>query len=72
MSDVIVGDGEPFESALRRFNKRVQLDGTLRVAKRKRFFEKPSDRKRREHATRLRKLLKKKVRAETRMAQRTR
>jgi small subunit ribosomal protein S21 len=72
MSDVIVGDGESFESALRRFNKRVQFDGTLRAAKRRSAYEKPSDKRRREHATRLRKLLKKRLRAEARMTQRPR
>ncbi|MFQ5381173.1 MAG: 30S ribosomal protein S21 [Dehalococcoidia bacterium] len=72
MSDVIVGEGEDFEAALRRFNKRVQLDGTLRAAKRRRYHEKPSDKRRRQHAARLRKLLKKKLRAEARMAQRSR
>ena len=72
MSDVIVGDGESFESALRRFNKRVQFDGTLRAAKRRSAYEKPSDKRRREHAARLRKLLKKRLRAEARMAQRPR
>jgi len=72
MSDVIVGEGEGFESALRRFNKRVLLDGTLRTAKRMAHYEKPSDKRRREHAARLRKLLKKKLRAEARMTQRSR
>jgi small subunit ribosomal protein S21 len=72
MSDVIVGEGEGFEAALRRFNKRVQMDGTLRAAKRHSYYEKPSDRRRREHATTLRKLLKKRLRAEARMAQRSR
>jgi small subunit ribosomal protein S21 len=72
MSDVIVGEGEGFESALRRFNKRVLFDGTLRAAKRHAFYEKPSDKRRREHAARLRKLLKKRLRAEARVAQRSR
>ncbi len=72
MSDVIVGEGEGFEAALRRFNKRVLLDGTLRAEKRRGAYEKPSDKRRREHASRLRKLLKKRLRAEARMAQRSR
>jgi small subunit ribosomal protein S21 len=72
MSDVIVGEGEGFEAALRRFNKRVQFDGTLRDAKRGSYYEKPSDKRRREHAARLRKLLKKRLRAEARMMQRPR
>ncbi len=69
MSDVVVGEGESFESALRRFNKRVQFDGTLRTAKRRSHYEKPSDKRRREHAAILRKLLKKRRRAEARIGQ---
>ena len=34
-------DDESFESLLRRFNKKVSQSGVLSVARRKKFFEKP-------------------------------
>ena len=42
MADVIVGDNESFEGALKRFNKRVQQDGILAEARRREHYEKPS------------------------------
>ena len=42
MAEVIVGDGEAFEAALKRFNKRVQQDGILAEARRREHYEKPS------------------------------
>jgi small subunit ribosomal protein S21 len=63
MADVTVGVDEPFESALRRFNKKVQDSGILREARRRRNFEKPSDKRRREEQARIRKALKKQRRA---------
>ena len=56
MAEVIVGDGEPFESALKRFNKRVQQDGILAEARRREHYEKPSvKRKKKAEAARKRK-----------------
>ena len=42
MAEVIVGDNESFEGALKRFNKRVQQDGILAEARRREHYEKPS------------------------------
>ncbi len=42
MTEVIVGENETFESALKRFNKKVQQDGILAEARRRAHFEKPS------------------------------
>jgi small subunit ribosomal protein S21 len=42
VTEVNVGDNEPFESALRRFNKKVQQDGILAEARRREHYEKPS------------------------------
>lgn len=42
MAEVVVGDNENFESALRRFNKKVQQDGILSEARRREHYEKPS------------------------------
>lgn len=66
MSEVIANENENFESVLRRFNKKVMLDGVIREAKRRGAYEKPSDRRRREANSRRRKLLKKQLRAEAR------
>ncbi|MDQ6694567.1 MAG: 30S ribosomal protein S21 [Chloroflexota bacterium] len=57
MTDVIVGDNESFESALRRFNKKVQQDGILAEARRREYFEKPSVLRKRKEAARRRKAL---------------
>lgn len=68
MSDILVGPTESFDSALRRFMKKVQLEGILSEAKRRQSYEKPSDRLRREKARTIRKLMKKRLRAEARYA----
>ncbi len=55
MTEVRVGDNEPFESALKRFNKKVQQDGILSEARRREHFEKPSVRRKKKEATKRRK-----------------
>ncbi len=50
MPVVRVKDNEPFEKALRRFNKTCQKEGILFEVKRKSRFEKPSERKKRKMA----------------------
>ena len=70
MSEIIVGPNESFDSALRRFMKKVQMEGVLSEAKRRQAYEKPSDRLRREKARAIRKLMKKRLRSEARMAAR--
>ncbi|MGE5595431.1 MAG: 30S ribosomal protein S21 [Hyphomicrobiales bacterium] len=72
MSEVIVGDNESFEAALKRFNKRVMLDGILSEARRREHYEKPSVKRKRKEAARARKLLKKKLRSEARDRERAR
>lgn len=66
MTEVIVGETEPFEIALKRFNKRVQLDGILSEARRREHYEKPSVKRKRKEAARLRKLRKKEMRTRAR------
>lgn len=58
MSEVRVAEGESFEGALKRFNKRVQADGILSEARRHEFYEKPSVRRKKKEAARRRKLRK--------------
>lgn len=55
MTEVRVGDNEPFESALKRFNKKVQQDGVLSEARRREHFEKPSVKRKKKEATKRRK-----------------
>jgi len=42
-----VGENETFESALRRFNKKIQQSGILAEARRREHYEKPSARRKR-------------------------
>lgn len=55
MTRVIIEDGDAFESALKRFKKKVQSDRVLSEARRRRFFEKPSVIRKRKKAAKLRK-----------------
>jgi small subunit ribosomal protein S21 len=70
VTEVTVGENEPFESALRRFNKKVQQDGVLAEARRREHYEKPSVKRKKKEAARLRKLRKKQLRSEARAASR--
>ena len=55
MSQVVVREGENFEALLKRFNKRVQMDGILSEARRRSHFEKPSVKRKRKAAAKRRK-----------------
>ncbi len=55
MADVRLSSGESFESLLRRFNKRVQQDRILAEVRRRKFYEKPSDERKRKAAVKRRK-----------------
>jgi len=54
VAEVIVGDHESFESALRRFTKKVQADGILAEARRREHYEKPSVKRKKKEAARRR------------------
>jgi small subunit ribosomal protein S21 len=47
-----VGENETFESALRRFNKKIQQSGILAEARRREHYEKPSVKRKRKDAKR--------------------
>lgn len=47
MSRVEIGAGEPFERALRRFKKKIERDGVIKLLKARKHYEKPSERRRR-------------------------
>ncbi|OGO05511.1 MAG: 30S ribosomal protein S21 [Chloroflexi bacterium RBG_13_56_8] len=55
MTHVVVESGESFESALRRFKKVVQEDRILSEVRRRRFYEKPSQIRKRKRAAKKRK-----------------
>ena len=55
MTSVVRGKGESFEGLLRRFKKAVQRDRILSLCRRKRFYEKPSAKRKRKAAKKLRK-----------------
>lgn len=46
MSQVEVRKDEPFEAALRRFNKKIEQEGILREIRNRKHYEKPSERRR--------------------------
>ena len=53
-----VKDNESFEGALRRFKKKCEKAGILSDVRRKQYFEKPSERKKRKNNAARRKMLK--------------
>ncbi|MBT4513019.1 MAG: 30S ribosomal protein S21 [Chloroflexi bacterium] len=55
MAEVYIDDNESIESALRRFNKKVQNDGILSEYRRRQYFEKPSIVRKKKRATKKRK-----------------
>jgi len=42
VTEVKVGENESFETALKRFNRKIQQDGILAEARRREHYEKPS------------------------------
>ena len=58
MGEVILGESESFETALKRFSKRVQQDGILAEARRREHYEKPSVRRKKKEAAKRRKTVK--------------
>ncbi len=47
LTEIKLKKGEPVDRALRRLKKKVDREGTLKVARNHRHFEKPSERRRR-------------------------
>ncbi len=61
MSEVLIKEGDSFETALKRFTRKVQQDGLLSEAKRRQHYEPPSVKRKRKADARARKA--RKVRA---------
>ncbi|MFL5653079.1 MAG: 30S ribosomal protein S21 [Ktedonobacteraceae bacterium] len=59
MSEVKVSDHETFETALKRFNRKIQQDGILAEARRRQYYEKPSVKRKRKAAAKQRKVARK-------------
>ena len=59
MTEIKLRKGEPVERALRRLKKRIDREGTLKIVRNHRHYEKPSERRRRkEKAARFSAMLK--------------
>ena len=56
MANVVAGEGERFESLLKRFSKKVQQDGILAEVRRREHYEKPSVKRKRKEAANRRKV----------------
>ncbi len=56
---VVVRDNESFEAALRRFKRKCEKAGILSEVKRRRFYEKPSERRKRQLIQARKKMLRK-------------
>ncbi len=56
MSEVKIGEHESFETALKLFNRNIQQEGVLAEARRREHYEKPSVKRKRKAAARLRKM----------------
>ena len=55
MAEVIVGESDNFEAALKRITKKVQQDGILAEARRREHFERPSVKRKKKEAAKHRK-----------------
>lgn len=52
MPEIEIRKDESFESALRRFKKKIEQEGILREVRDRKHYEKPSERKRKKIRTR--------------------
>jgi len=59
LSEVKIGENDSFETALKRFNRKIQQDGILAEARRREHYEKPSVKRKRKEAARRRKAARK-------------
>ncbi len=59
MSEVKIGENDSFETALKRFNRKIQQDGILAEARRREHYEKPSIKRKRKEAAKRRKTARK-------------
>jgi SSU ribosomal protein S21P len=55
---VIVDENEPFEKALKKFKRLVEKEGILTEVRRRQFYEKPSEKKKRRERQARKRILK--------------
>ncbi|MDG1989955.1 MAG: 30S ribosomal protein S21 [Dehalococcoidia bacterium] len=58
MVEIRVNDSESLDSALKRFNRKVQSDGILTESRQNEYYEKPSEKRKKKEASRIRKIRK--------------
>lgn len=61
MVSITVKEGEPYESFIRRFRRACEQAGILREVKRREFYEKPSERRKRKMAEARRRIYRKQL-----------
>lgn len=61
MVSITVKEGEPYESFIRRFRRACEQAGILREVKRREFYEKPSERRKRKMAEARRRIYRKQM-----------
>ena len=54
MTNIVAGEGEKFESLLKRFSRKVQQDGILAELRRREHYEKPSIKRKRKKSAKKR------------------
>ncbi len=59
LSEVKISENDSFETALKRFNRKIQQDGILAEARRREHYEKPSVKRKRKEAAKRRKAMRK-------------
>ena len=59
MTQVRINENETFETALRRFSRKIQQEGVLAEARRREHYEKPSVKRKRKEAAKQRKMARK-------------
>ena len=59
MTQVRIGENETFETALRRFSRKIQQEGVLAEARRREHYGKPSVKRKRKDAAKRRKMARK-------------
>lgn len=57
MAEVVLHENENFESLLKRFNRRVQLEGIITEVRGREYYEKPSVKRKKKEAAKRRKSL---------------
>ncbi|MBX3728806.1 MAG: 30S ribosomal protein S21 [Candidatus Sumerlaeia bacterium] len=67
MATIRVDDGEPIDRALKRFKKECQKEGILSEVRRRKFYEKPSVKKKRKREAAMRKLRRRMIKLQRRL-----